>query len=65
VPESVARESTVIPLAEADGKLTIVVSDPMDYDTFDKLRFILNRQIGIALASREAIVDAINRHYSH
>ena len=35
----------------------------MDYDTFDKLRFILNRQIDIALAPREAILEAINRHY--
>jgi type IV pilus assembly protein PilB len=45
--------------------LTIVVSDPLDYDTFDKLRLILNRQIEIALASREAILDPINRLYSH
>ncbi len=52
-----------MPLSESDGKLTVVVSDPMDYDTFDKLRFILNRQIEIALAPREAILDAINRHY--
>ena len=35
----------------------------MDYDTFDKLRFILNRQIEIALAPREAILEAINRYY--
>jgi len=63
VPESVARENIAIPLSETDGKLTVIVSDPMDYDTFDKLRFILNRQIQIALAPREAILDAINRHY--
>ncbi len=63
VPESVARENIAIPLAESDGKLTVVVSDPMDYDTFDKLRFILNRQIEIVLAPREAILEAINRHY--
>lgn len=63
VPESVARENVTIPLAESDGTLTVIVSDPMDYDTFDKLRFILNRQIEIALAPREAILDAINRHY--
>ena len=63
MPESVARENVVIPLAEADGKLTVIVSDPMDYETFDKLRFILNRQIEIALAPREAILEAINRHY--
>ena len=35
----------------------------MIIDTFDKLRFILNRQIEIALAPREAILEAINRHY--
>jgi len=63
VPESVARENVAIPLAESDGKLTVIVSDPMDYETFDKLRFILNRQIEIALAPREAILEAINRHY--
>jgi type IV pilus assembly protein PilB len=63
VPESVARENVTIPLAEADGKLTVIVSDPMAYETFDKLRFILNRQIEIALAPREAILEAINRHY--
>jgi type IV pilus assembly protein PilB len=63
VPESVARENVAIPLSETDGKLTVIVSDPMDYDTFDKLRFILNRQIEIALAPREAIVEAINRYY--
>jgi type IV pilus assembly protein PilB len=63
VPESVARENVAIPLAESDGKLTVIISDPMDYETFDKLRFILNRQIEIALAPREAILEAINRHY--
>jgi len=63
VPESVARENVAFPLAESDGKLTVIVSDPMDYETFDKLRFILNRQIEIALAPREAILEAINRHY--
>jgi type IV pilus assembly protein PilB len=63
VPESVARENIAIPLSESDGKLTVIVSDPMDYETFDKLRFILNRQIEIALAPREAILEAINRHY--
>jgi len=63
VPESVARENVAIPLSESDGKLTVVVSDPLDYDTFEKLRFILNRHIEIALAPREAILEAINRHY--
>ena len=63
VPESVARENAVIPLAEGDGRLTVIVSDPLEIDTLDKLRFILNRQIDIALAPRENILEAINRYY--
>jgi type IV pilus assembly protein PilB len=63
VPESVARENAVLPMAEEDGGLKVIVSDPLDLDTFEKLRFILNRKVDIALAPRESILDAINRHY--
>lgn len=63
VPESVARENAVIPLSEGDGKLTVIISDPDDYETIEKLRFILNRPIETALAPRDAITEAINRHY--
>src|SRR3990172_7998862 len=63
VPESVARENVILPMAEDDGALKVIVSDPLDLDTFDKLRFILNRKVEIALAPRENILEAINRHY--
>jgi type IV pilus assembly protein PilB len=63
VPESVARENAVLPLAEGDGRLTVILSDPWDIDTVDKLRFILNKQIDLSLAPREAILEAINRYY--
>ncbi len=63
VPESVARENVVLPLSESDGELIVIVSDPLDFETIEKLRFILNCQIEIALAPREAILEAINRHY--
>ena len=63
VPESVARENAILPMDERDGALKVIVSDPEDFETLDKLRFILNRQVEVALAPRETIVDAINRHY--
>lgn len=63
VPESVARENGILPLSENDGTLVVIVSDPLDLDTFEKLRFILNRNVEIALAPKESILDAINRHY--
>jgi len=63
VPESVARENTVLPMAEDDGALRVIVCDPNDIDLTEKLRFILNRKVEIALAPRDAITEAINRYY--
>jgi type IV pilus assembly protein PilB len=63
LPESVARENTIFPLAESGGTLRIATCDPTDMDAQEKLRFILNREIEMAIAPREQIVEAINRNY--
>ena len=63
LPESVARENTIFPLSESGGTLRIATCDPTDMDAQEKLRFILNREIEMALAVREQIVESINRHY--
>ncbi|MGL6193545.1 MAG: GspE/PulE family protein [Thermoguttaceae bacterium] len=63
VPESVARENAILPYQEEGEVLRVIVSDPNDMETFEKLRFILNRPIEPVIAPREAIFDAVNRHY--
>ncbi|MGE0376948.1 MAG: GspE/PulE family protein, partial [Planctomycetaceae bacterium] len=63
VPESVARENIVIPVAEEGGRLKIAVEDPMNFDIMQKLQFILNRDIEMVMASKESILTAINRSY--
>jgi type IV pilus assembly protein PilB len=63
VPESVARENVILPMAQENGALKIIMSDPSDFDTLQKLQFILNKDIQPVLAAREQIVEAINRHY--
>jgi type IV pilus assembly protein PilB len=63
VPESVARENMVIPLALEDDSLLVAISDPMAVEVLDKLRFILNRDIKVAIAPVDAIQTSINRHY--
>lgn len=63
VPESVARENVVLPLAQENGALKLITSDPSDFEAMQKLQFILNKDIQPVLASREQIVEAINRHY--
>src|SRR5438105_9108679 len=63
VPESVARENVVLPMAQENGALKIIMSDPNDFETMQKLQFILNKDIQPVLAPREQIIEAINRHY--
>ncbi len=63
VPESVARENCVLPYAESDDALTVIMSNPDDVETQEKLRFILDRRINIALAPRDNIQEAINKYY--
>ena len=63
LPESVARENTIFPLSESGGTLRIATCDPTDMDAQEKLRFILNREVEMALAVCEQIVESINRHY--
>ena len=63
LPESVARENTIVPLEEVGSALRLATSDPTDIDTQEKLRFILNRDVEMALAPRQQIIEAINRHY--
>ncbi|QDV43317.1 Type II/IV secretion system protein [Stieleria neptunia] len=63
VPESVARENMVLPYSVEDGALRILIADPFDLETIEKLRFILNRKIETALAPKEAIQGAINQYY--
>ena len=64
VPESVARENQVLPIAERDGKLVVRMSDPNDRDTIEKLRFILNREIEVEPGSAQEIQDEINKQYA-
>src|SRR5262249_16377121 len=58
-----ARENVVLPLASDGPILKIIMSDPSDVATMEKLQFILNKQITPVLAPKEQIVEAINRHY--
>jgi type IV pilus assembly protein PilB len=63
MPEAVARENIVLPMSEVDGGLKVLMSEPGDVDTIEKLRFILNRDVTVALATRSSITFAINRMY--
>ncbi len=41
VPESLARENIVMPLSQESGTIRVIMHDPLDFETIDKLRFVL------------------------
>jgi len=63
VPESVARENVILPLSLEGNVLKIITADPSNYETIQKLQFILNKDVVPVLAIQEQIQEAINRNY--
>jgi type IV pilus assembly protein PilB len=63
IPESVARENVVIPIAMVDERLRVAMVNALDLDVIDKLRFMTNRDVDPVVAPKDAIQTAINRHY--
>ena len=55
MPDELIRRHLVLPMGEVDGKLKVIIHDPMDLDTMDLLRFRLNRELECALASKDKI----------
>jgi hypothetical protein len=63
VPESVARENRVMPVALQGDTLTFVGVNPGDIGLADKLRFILNKNVRIVAATEASVLAAIRRYY--
>lgn len=51
VPEDMIRKHNIIPLSMDDGVLQVVITDPLDLDTLDMLRFRLNADLECCIGS--------------
>ncbi|MCU0705679.1 MAG: Flp pilus assembly complex ATPase component TadA [Fimbriiglobus sp.] len=63
MPESVAREHVVLPYEVEGQVLKVITADPTNYETLQKLQFILNKDIQPVLAVPEQIQEGINKNY--
>ncbi|RME74712.1 MAG: type II/IV secretion system protein [Planctomycetota bacterium] len=63
VPKDVAVEHNIVPIAKSGRYLRIAMADPLDFYSLDNLRFILNSEFELVLASKDAVRDAISHHY--
>lgn len=55
IPEDLVKKHLVLPLGSSNGRLKLVIHDPMDLELLDLLRFRLNRELDTAIASKSAI----------
>ncbi len=51
VPQELIKKHFILPLGKKNGRLMIIISDPLDLDLLDMLRFRLNTEIECCLAS--------------
>ena len=67
VPESIARESLILPLGHGhffhDDCLIVAVPSPIDDSLLQRLNFILKRNIAAVEAPRQRLEEVISRHY--
>ena len=63
VSRSIAERHGVAPLSFNGNKLQLAISDPLDLDALDNLRYLLGVPVEFRLAPREDIERAIRRHY--
>jgi len=55
IPAELVKKHFVLPLGLDNGRLKIIISDPMDLDLLDLLRFRLNKELDCCLASPSKI----------
>jgi len=63
MPRHVARRYKVMPVYKHDSTLTVAISDPLDVDTVDSLRYILKMNVEPVVASKADIDVALGRYY--
>jgi type IV pilus assembly protein PilB len=55
IPDDLIKKHSILPLAKSGGRLQLIISDPMDLDLLDMLRFRLNVEVEPRLAPKGQI----------
>jgi len=63
VSADLARRYKTVPLHEHEGSLVLAISDPMDFEAFDSIGFLLKRPVEFVCATPKQIADKLDRLY--
>jgi type II secretion system protein E len=59
----IARRYKTVPVSEHDGSLVLAIADPMDFEAFDSLGFLLKRPVEFVCAVPAQINEKLDRLY--
>ena len=65
IPRDKAYRYKAVPLTMNDDVLVIAISDPLDFDTLDNLRFLLKREMEMVCSTPEQIKQALIKYYGN
>jgi general secretion pathway protein E len=63
VPINYAKKNRLLPLASADGAVTVAIADPANYEPLDDLHVLFGMTISPVVVPGQIIDEAINRAY--
>lgn len=63
IPRAQAKRYNVIPLYREHDALVVAISDPLDFETLDALRYLLKMDISAVVVPLERIQEAQARYY--
>jgi general secretion pathway protein E len=63
IPINYAKQHEVLPILETDYSVTIVMTDPFNFDVVNDLQEVFKREIQIVVSPPLKVQDAINRVY--
>jgi len=64
VAPGLARKHTCLPLRIAQNKLVLAMSNPLDRESVDDVRFASSRDVERVVAGRSEILEGIEKHYA-
>src|SRR6185295_2093913 len=63
IPESVARQKLLIPLAVIEGRLRVAMADPLNILALDEIKMMTGFDVDVVIAPESEIKAAIEKHY--
>ncbi len=63
IPQALAKRHNIVPVDRRQGAMVIACAEPLDFETTDNLRFVLNSDVEFVIAPKDEITEAITRYY--